>query len=165
MWLEAKILLSIISMIFLAIVISQILFLNMLLGMLLFFTFGLIIMGDILIGYQIKHNHVDVLIDPLPAHQELCVLFDFSGNLDFIRTTKAPEGKREFVKYRKEASIINNGDYQIKTINGNRGFVGHESYDQSVNLYKAEALDKLPGDDIKEIVNNIDLVDAKVDQL
>ena len=155
MWLEAKLLLSIIAFVFIAIVLGNIILLNFMLGFLLLMGIGLMVMGDMLIGYQIKHNHVDILIDPCPPDQEVCVLFDFSGNLDFIRAKKGPLGVRQFVKYKKEASIINNGDYQVRCINGNRGFVGHESYDKNVNLYKAEALDKLEGDNIEEIMDNL----------
>lgn len=165
MWLEAKLLLTIIANIMIAIVLTQIILLNMLLGTLLLFAIGLIIMGDMIIGYQIKHNHLDVLMDPNRPDQETCILCDFSGHIDFIRTIKGPLGKREFIKYKKEASIINNGDYPIRLINGNHGFIGHENYDQNVNLNKAEALDQLEGDDIKEIVNNLELVENKVDKL
>lgn len=161
MWIEVKIMLSIIAMIFIAIVLSQILFLNMLYGFLLFVSIGMIVFGDILIGYQIKHNHLDVLMDPCPAGQEICILFDFSGNLDFQKVKKGPLGVRQFVKYKKEASIINNGDYQVRCINGNHGFIGHESYDKNVNLYKAEALDKLPGDNMEEIIDQLPLEPIK----
>lgn len=155
MWLEAKIMLSIVAMAFIAIVLSQILFYNMLYGFLLFAAIMLIVFGDMLIGYQIKHNHLDILMDVCPPSQEICVLFDFSGSIDFIRCKKAPLGTRQFMRYKKEASIINDGKYQVRFINGNRGFVGHESYDKNVNLYKAEALDKLDGDTLEEIVDKL----------
>lgn len=159
MWLEAKIMIGVIAMVFIAIVLSQILLANMLLGFLLFASIGMIVFGDMLIGYQIKHNHLDVIIDPCPASQEICVLFDFGGHIDFIRTTKGMLGTRQFVKYKKEATIINDGRYQVRFINGNHGFVGHESYDKNVDLYKAEALDKLKGDNIEEVVDNLPMVD------
>ena len=155
MWLEVKIMISIIAMVFIAIVLSQILFLNMLFGFLLFAAIAMIVFGDIIIGYQIKHNHLDVLIDPCPASQEICVLFDFGGHIDFIKTIKGPLGSRQFMRYKKEATIINDGKYQVRFINGNHGFVGHESYDKNVDLYKTEALDKLKGDNIEEIVDNL----------
>lgn len=159
MWLEAKLVLSIVALICVSIVMSQIILLNFFLGFLLLMGIGMVIMGDMLISYQIKHNHVDVLIDPCPASHEVCVLFDFSGNLDFIRSKKGPLGVRQFVKYKKEASVINVGDYQLRCINGNHGFIGHESYDKNVNLYKAEALDKLEGDNIEEIMDNLPMED------
>ena len=155
MWLEAKIVLSIVAMVFIAIVLSQILFFNMLFGFLLFAGIGMIVFGDILIGYQIKHNHLDVLMDPCPNGQEICILLDFSGNIDFLRTLKGPLGTRQFMRYKKEATVINDGSYQLRFINGNHGFVGHESYDKNVDLYKAEALDKLKGDNLEEIIDNL----------
>ncbi len=157
MWLEAKIFFSIVAWVFIAIVLSQILLINILLSFLLLASIFLVFLGDLIIGYQIKHNHVDVIIDPCPSGFENCVLFDFSGNIDFFRVRKGPLGKREFIRYRKEASVINRGKYPIRFINGNHGFVGHESYDLDVDLYETEALDKLPGDDIKEIIDNLPL--------
>ena len=77
--------------------------------------------------------------------------------IDFVVTRKRPLGKREFVYYSNlqrtmsEASVINDGSYPVRTINGNPGFVAHESYDMNVDLYKAKALEKCEGDDIKEI--------------
>jgi len=160
MWLEAKIMINIIAMIFIAIVLSQILMLNMVFGFLLFASIFMIVFGDMLIGYQIKHNHLDVIMDPCPANQEICVLFDFGGHIDFIRTMKGMLGTRQFVKYKKEATIINDGRYQVRFINGNHGFVGHESYDKNVDLYKAEALDKSYGDNIEEIIDRLPMVNV-----
>lgn len=165
MWLEAKILLSIVAMVFIAIVISQIVLLNIVFGFLLFIAIFVIVFGDIIIGYQIKHNHLDVLIDPCPSSQEICVLFDFSGNIDFVRCAKGPLGVRQFMRYKKEASVINDGRYQIKFINGNHGFVGHESYDKNVDMYKAEALDKLKGDTIEEIIDKLPMVNIKGEKI
>jgi len=158
MWLEAKVMLSMIAVIFIAIVLSQIILLNMLYGFLLIVGIGLVVFSDIIIGHQISRNHLNVLMDPMAPGYELCVLFDFSGNIDFLKVKKGPLSTREFVKYKKEANIINNGDFQIRCINGNHGFVGHEDYGRNVNLLKAEALDKLPGDNIKEIVDNLPMV-------
>jgi len=161
MWLEVKICFSVFAMVFIAIVLTQLFFVDLLLTMLLFMSIGLILMGDLLIGAKIKYNHLDVLMDQCPSNQEICVLFDFSGNIDFIRTTKGPLGTRQFVRYRKEASIINDGRYQVRFINGNHGFVGHESYDKNVDLYKAEALDKLKGDSLDEIINKLPMVKSE----
>ena len=88
MWLEVKIMLGIVANIFIAIVLSQVMFIEggLLFGFLLFVAIGLVVFGDIIIGYQIKHNHLDVLIDPCPSGHEVCVLFDFGGHIDFLRT-------------------------------------------------------------------------------
>ena len=82
-------------------------------------------------------------------------MFAHSGNVDFVRTRKEAFDTRAFKRYGKNATIINNGDYQIRTHNGNKGFVGHEDFDQNVNLFHAEALDRLPGDNIKEIYKKL----------
>ena len=155
MWVEMKILFSIIAMLFIAIVLSGIIFTSFIFGFLLIVAIGMIFIGDMLIGYQIKHNHLDVVMDPCPNGWEVCVLFDFGGNIDFVRTRKGPLGTRQFMRYGKEATIINDGRYQVRFINGNHGFVGHETYDKNVDLYKAEAFDKLQGDNIEEIVDNL----------
>jgi hypothetical protein len=159
MWLELKILLSIFAMVFIAVILSQVLFFNAVFAFILIAAIVMIFMGDVLIGYQIKHNHLDVLMDACPPGEEICVLFDFSGNIDFLRTRKGPLGTRQFVRYKKETTIINDGKYQVRFINGNHGFVGHESYDKNVSLYTAEALDKCKGDTLEEIVDNLPLVD------
>lgn len=162
MWTEVNSLFGAIAVIMMAIVLSQIVLFNMLLGFLCIVSMGLVIMGNMFIGYQIKHNHLDMLMDPCPANHEVCILFDFGGNVDFVKVKKGPLGKREFMKFHKEASIINTGDYQLRFINGNRGFIGHESYDKNVNLYKAEALDKLKGDNIKEIFVNLPKIEREI---
>ena len=158
MWMEIKALLTVIGIIFIAIVIGQVFVYNIIWVLLLFMAIGIIVFGDIIIGYQISHNHVDVVIDPMDNNHELCIYCDSSGGIDFIKTKKGPFNTREFVKYKKEATIINDGRYQMRFINGNSGFIGHENYPENVNLDESEALDKLPGDDIKEIVDKLPLV-------
>ena len=155
MWLEAKTVLTSISVIMTSIVLFMIVFQYALLGFLLIVSIGLIIFSDILIGYQITRNHLRWLIDPLRPSEELCILFDHSGNVDFVRTKKAPYGTRQFVRYGKPATLINTGSYQIRTHNGNKGFVGHEDYEMSVNLIECDALDKCEGDNIIDIYNNL----------
>ena len=155
MYLEMKMIFSSMACIMIAIVMILVIGSNTLLGFLLLMAIGLVIMGDMLIGIKITKNHLQPLLDPMKANEEICILFDFGGNVDFVKTIKGPLGTRQFVKYKKEASIINSGNYQIHLINGNHGFVGHESYDCNIDLKKAEALDKLKGDDIKEIYKDI----------
>jgi hypothetical protein len=155
MWVEVKIFFSIIGNVFIAIVLSQIILFNMVLGMLLFMAMGIYVMGDMLICYQIKHNHVDKLIDPCPQGKELGVMFTLTGLLDFIWATKKPHGKREFVYHGEEASYINNGNYPIHTMNGNYGAIAHESHDENISLFEAKAAERISEDfntkDIKEV--------------
>jgi len=151
MWLEAMALMSSIACVMIGIVLSAILFVAPLFGFLLIVAITLVIFGNIIIGYQITRNHLKWLIDPLAPSEELCVLFDHSGNIDFVRTVKGPHDTRLFMRYNKSATIINTGDYQIRTHNGNKGFVGHEDIEVNVNLIETEALDKTKGDNIKDI--------------
>jgi len=154
MWLELKEMFTVISIFLMMIVFFQTMSINILFPFLLLMSLLFIILGDILIGWKITKNHLIPLIDPVRPDEEVCVLFDFGGHMDFVKVRKGPFGKREFIRYHKNASIINSGDYKIKCINGNPGFIGHEDYDNNVNLYEAEALDKTPGKNIKEIYYN-----------
>lgn len=151
MWLEAMALMSSIACVMIGIVLSAILFVAPLFGFLLIVAITLVIFGNVIIGYQITRNHLKWLIDPLAPSEELCILFDHSGNVDFVRTVKGPHDTRQFLRYGKPATIINTGDYQVRTHNGNKGFVGHEDIEVNVNLIETEALDKTLGDDIKDI--------------
>jgi len=165
MWLEVKLVISIISWVFIAIVLSQIILLNFLLGFLLIVAIGLAVLSDMLIGYQIKHNHADKLIDPCPANKELGIMFTLTGLIDFLWVKKAPHGKREFVYNGQEASYINNGDYPIHSINGNYGSIVHESYDENLNMFEVKAAEKIAeehqSDDIKEIYERIKQLESK----
>lgn len=165
MWLEVKLVISIVGIIFISIVLSQIILLNFMLGFLLIMAIGLILLSDILISYQIKHNHVDKLIDPCPSSYELTVLHTLTGLIDFIWAKKGPQGKREFVYNNQEASYTNNGDYPIHTINGNFGSVTHESHDENVNLYDAKFAEKICDefdvDDIKDLYHKVKYLENK----
>ena len=155
MWLEVFALLSSIAIIMIGIVLIPMLILNLLFGFLLIMAIGLIVFGAILIGYQITRNNLKWLIDPLGSGEELCIYFDHSGNVDFIKTTKGQSDTRLFTRYGKPATIVNTGSYQIRTHNGNKGFVGHEDYNLHVNLLECEALDKSEGDDVIEMYDNL----------
>lgn len=163
MWLEGKIILSIVSWVIIAIVISQLIYFQFLFAVLLLAAIFINFFGDLIIGYGIKSNHVDVLIDPNPTGHETVILCDFGGNVDFASVKKGPLGKREFVRYGKEASIINRGKYPIRLPNGNHGCIAHESYDLDVKPATCEALDKLKGDDIKEVVEHLEEEDKMED--
>ena len=155
MFLEVKSLLTGVAIVMISFVMISIIFINMLLGFVLLMSIGLMFMGDMLIGYLITKNHLKWLIDPLGPNQELCVLFDHSGNMDFIRTHKQAFDTRSFTRYKKQATIINTGSFPIRTHNGNKGFVGHEDFDRNVDLLECEVLDKLPGDTIKDIYEGL----------
>lgn len=169
MWVEAKILFSIIANAMIAIVISQIILVNMMLGFLLFIAIFITVLGDMLISYQIKHNHLDKLMDPKPQGKELAILFTITGLMDFIWADKRPHGKREFVYHKEEASYINSGSYPIHTINGNHGCIVHESHDENISLYEAKAAEKIAKDfkteNIKEVYTIAKTIEERVDSL
>lgn len=155
MWLEAKIMFSVIAEVFIGIVLSQILMVNILFGMLLFMSIGLIFIGDVLIGSRIKHTHVDKVIDSPPAGMEFATLVTLNGMLDFIWASKKPYGKREFMYHGQEASYVNKGDSQIHTINGNYGCLVHENHDENISLDEAKVAEEISRDfqtdDIKDV--------------
>ena len=152
MYLEIKSVISGIAIIILFFVISQILFLNFLLGFLLIATVGAFIFGDILIGIKITNTNANLWFDPLPqGTHELCVMQTLSGLVDIIPVTKGVKGIRYGVLHKKKIAVLNEGDCQFHTRNGNLGFFAHENYDKNINLRECKALEHLTGDDIKEI--------------
>ena len=133
MWLEVKIVFSIISMVFIGIVLSQLIFLNMLFSFLLIMSIGMIIISDLLIGSKIKACHADKIIDHPPLNMEFWAMITLNNLLDFGWAVKKPYGKREFMYHGQEASYYNNGDAQIHTLNGNHGCLIHEDHDENLN--------------------------------
>lgn len=155
MWLEVKAMFTVGALICVCIALSSAIhFQDLLQTLMLIIAFGLMLFGDIAFGYKVIDAGVIPCIDKNPPNYETCILQEFSGNITFEQTKKGPFGKREFVKHHTDASIINTGDCPIRLPNGNIGFIGHVDYDMNVNIYEAEALDKLEGEDIKEIYKN-----------
>ena len=158
MYLEIKAIVSGIAVFLICVVIGYIILLNFMLGFLLLAAVFLIIFETMLIGYQISHNHLKILMDPCGANHEICIYCDMGGDIDFIKVLKGPYNTRKFVKYGKDGTIINKGSYPIRFINGNKGFIGHENFSEEVDLDEAEALDNLEGSNIKEIIDKQELV-------
>jgi len=149
MYLIIKSLFSVISMFLIAIVCSQILFLNLMLGFLLIVSVFLVLIGDILIGYKV--TPFKPLFEPTPKGKELMEIQLLDGKTHFINTTKGPQGKRSFQMNQHDASVINDGKAQFRVTGGNIGFRAHELIDRNVDPYRAKALGKMPGDTIKEL--------------
>lgn len=153
MWMEAKAMFSAISIIFIAIVLSQILHLNMLLAFLLMVSMGTIVIGDMVIG--IKTNDYKPLYDPTPRGWELMELQLLDGKTVFLNTCKGPHGKRSFRINNEDASVVNDGRGTFTLSNGNRGFRAHENYDGNIDPFRAKALEKISekvgGEDVKEM--------------
>lgn len=159
MWLEVKIVISIIGMAFIGIVLSQIILLNMFLGFLLIMSIGMIIFSDIIIGWRISSTHANFVIDKPPPGKIVIPLLTITGLLDFVWANKRPYGKREFVYNKQEASLIDRGDYPIHMLNGGHGCIGHESSDENINMrevkYAEEIHDEIGTDNLKDIYSHI----------
>lgn len=172
MWLEVKAIFTVIGLVFMGIVLAVELATGAtLFAFFLIMSMGIIVLGDIILMAKITNYHLIPLLDPTPQGKELCILHTIGGGVDFVNTTKGPFGKREFLYHNKEdgrkheASIINRGHYPIRTLNGNHGFVGHESYDLDVDLYETAMLQDIEGDDIKDIYDKqIKDIDEQVDE-
>lgn len=149
MYMMLKSIFTAVAMVFVAIVLSQVLFVNMLLGFLLFMAIVLMIMGDMVIG--IKISDFKVLFEPTPRGKELMELQLLDGRTHFINTTKGPHGKRSFRINREDASIINDGKSNFTLVNNNRCFRAIESYDGNVDPFRAKALELMEGANVKEI--------------
>jgi len=163
MFCEVKALFDAVAFIFIAIVMMQIIFFDMMLGFLLLMSIGLVFMSDILILHLISKRRLKPQLDPTPRGMEACVLFTLTGDFDVINTVKKPHGKREFVYNKHDASIINRGDYQIRLPNGNTGFIGHELDDQNINLVEVKMAEEIheeyKTDDLKEVYSLVDKIE------
>lgn len=149
MWMEVTALFSGISTIMMAIVCSQILLTNVMLGFLCIVSIGLVIFSVIVIG--MKTSDYKPIYDPTPRGWELTMLQLLDGKVKYINTKKGPHGKRSFRIHNEDATVINDGKSSFTLANGNRGFYSHENFDMNVDPSRAKALSLMPGDNIKEI--------------
>jgi len=149
MYMEAKAVCTVISIICIAVIISQLIAANFFLAFLLFIAIAMMIFGDMILGFKI--TRFKPLFEPTPPGKELMELQLLDGRTHFINTTKGPHGKRSFRINKEDASVINDGNANFTLHNGNRGFRGHEMYDGNVDPFRAKALEKIVGDDVKEI--------------
>jgi len=155
MWLEIKLVISGIGIIFIAVVLSQIIMLNTLLGFLLIMAIGLVLISDMMLASKIKSSKANFWYERPPPGKELIVIKTLTGLLDLVWATKKPEGQREFVYNKQEASVINTGKDPIHTLAGARGCIAHESLDMNIDTFEAEAVNnwarEYDTDNIKEI--------------
>lgn len=164
MWMEAKMMFTVIAIIFIAIVLSQVLFVNFLLGFLLIVSIGVIVIGDFIIG--VKTSDCKPLYDPTPRGWELMELQLLDGKTVFMNTRKGPHGKRSFRINNEDATVINDGIGTFTLNNGNRGFRAHENYDGNINPFRAKAIEQISKDtgseDVKEMYHRAcDMLDGK----
>lgn len=150
MYLEIKSLLTVVAIIFISIVLSQLPLLSIFAWLLIAAIF-LIIFSDVLIGYRIVISDARPIIEPTPAGKELMELQLLDGTVRFINTVKGPYGQRKFRIHDQDASVINTGKGMGRLPNGNVFFRAHESYDQSIDPFKCKYLEGFEEKDIKEI--------------
>ena len=162
MWAEFKAILTGISIVCLFIVMSQIIFYNILLGFLLFVAIGLMMFGDIIFLREHSRTHANLMMERPPSNKILIPIFTLSGLFDLVWAEKRPDGKREFVFNKQEATVIDRGDYPIHNIAGAHGCIGHEACDENVNMYEVKAAEQFEKQfdtaDIKEIYRKIDKI-------
>ena len=157
MLMEIKAVMTVISMIFIAIVISQIIMVEggLILAVILFMAIGVHVFGDFIMGYFISRTHANRYMERPPSNKEVTLLYTLTGLIDFVWTEKKPHGKREFVYNKKEASVINKGDAPIHLLSGATGFTSHEDCDENLNMkevkYAEEISEELGTDNIKEV--------------
>ena len=114
MYLEAKAVISGLAVIAIFFVISQILFVSVFLGFILFMAVFAFIFGDILLGIKITKKNANYWFDPLPqGTHEICILQTLSGLTDIIPVTKGVKGIRYGVLHKKKIAILNKGDGQF----------------------------------------------------
>lgn len=156
MWIEIKALMTGMSCIFLILGVLLPAFI------LVFFAIGLMIFGDIIIGYQITVNGLKPQMDRTPPGYELTIFQELGGGgrIHFINTKKDTLGQRKFRFHNKEAIAITDGKGMGTLPNGNRFFFSHESYDKNIDPARCKAYSKLPGENLKEtytaVIKNID---------
>lgn len=162
MWMEVKAVFTVIGMICIGVVISQIILLNFLLGLLLVVAIGMIVVSDLIIG--IKIIDFKPVYDPTPFGWELMELQLLDGKTLFINTKKGAHGKRSFRINNEDASVINDGKGGFILSNGNRGFRAHENFDMNVDPFRAKALEQMDGKDVKEAYYLArDFIDKKIE--
>ena len=165
MILEAKALMTVLSILFLGIVLKQLIYTNLLSVMLIIMAIGFIVFGDIVNGYFITKSRANKIIDKPPPGYVTAVILTLNRMIDFEYAKTGPHGKREFIYNGKEASIIDQGEYPIHFPNGAIGFICHEKSSGSLDMKKikyAENLNKKLGtNNIKEIYSIAKEVDKE----
>lgn len=157
MWMEAKVGIDLFGFAMIGVVMVLLLPYDLFLVMLLLMGIGMICFGDILIGWKITRRWVKPWYESCPPGKEVGIALTIAGSVEALFTEKKPHGKREFVFHKQEASVVNHGDYNLHTPNGNSAFIMHEDHDENLNLHEVEYATQLAkelgNDDIKMIYN------------
>jgi len=155
MWFEVKILVTGVGLGFIAIVISQILLINLILSFLLFMGIAIVLLSEIFFGVFYTRFRCKYWMDKAPPGFTTSIIFTLDNLVDLEWTRKGPHGKRELVYNGKEASYIDRGDYSVHLPNGSMGAICHEKSEKNINLYEVEYAEKLyemfGTDNIKEM--------------
>jgi len=158
MWLEMKYLLSGVGFFLFCVAIGVLLTgmaSSKIIVFIIFLGFGLVMFGDIALYIKIKSSHADLWFEPLPPGFEIGIMETNTHMVDLVKARKGPEGKREWVYNKQEASCVVSGKHVIHNPIGNHGFYCHEGYDQDIDPVDCMGLEKLKGDDIEECYDNI----------
>ena len=150
MWMEAKAVITGISLIMLAISVLLAIIGNIVLSVLLLIMgMAFQIFGEIIIGMKIVDYKP--LFESTPHGWELMELELLNGRVVYINTHKGAYGKRSFRMHQEDASVIYDGKANFTLPNGNRGFRALEGFDRNIDPHRAKALEQMDGGDIKEI--------------
>jgi hypothetical protein len=146
MWIELKATMTGLGCIFIVLGVLLPAFMLVLMGI------GILLFGDVLIGWIITSNELKPLMDKTPFGHELTVFQELGGGgkTHFINTKKDTLGQRKFRFHNKEAIAIIDGKGMGTMPNGNRFFFSHESYDKNIDPARCTVYAKLPGEDLKE---------------
>ena len=153
MWLEVKATITVIAIFIISLALS--ITGNIIVSIITIMGIVTMLFGDMLIGWKIVSTDAINVLDPNGPNERIVDLHLIGGGRRILKGKKGARGKIEFVFHKKEASVIDNGDYPIHFPNGNQGVIAHEKYDKNVNLYEVQFLNEaskdLEANDVKEM--------------
>lgn len=108
-------------------------------SMLLFVGLFFIFMGWGWINYVVSHFRLSPLIDK--AAPDETVWLRYTKDRIFIPqfVPKGPYGQTKGVNYRVKADVVDDGDFPVKTLNGNPALIVYDMMNTGANLNKSVA--------------------------
>lgn len=102
-----------------------------------FFSLFFMFMGIGWINYIISRNRLSPLINR--ASPDETVWLRFTKDRIFIPqfVRKGPYGQTKGVVFREKADVLDDGDFPVKTLNGNPGIIVYDMMNTSVDLKKS----------------------------
>lgn len=144
MWLEIKVLITGIGVLFVVVILAQTILYGLFFwSLLLFIAMALIIFSDIVFGHVYTHARAKYWVDKPPPGKRLIILATLENLIDLDWWDKGPYGKREGVINKQEASIIDRGNFPIHIPNGARGFIAHEKSEKNIDFEELEYAEEL----------------------